>query len=141
MNDNIPYINLLCNNFKMQKPIYTPSDEETTKHKTLNDDSEETVRPKILKDDNEEIMLLLNERLQLGRKRYGHGVVVDQDTRKFGTPDNDWELMALEELLDGLIYTTAAIIRHRRQKQISTQEIISNNKVDDHDKPDMDYII
>lgn len=71
----------------------------------------------LISDDNEEIMKLLNERLNLGRKRYGHGVIVNDDTRKYGTIDNDWELMALEELLDGLIYTTAAIIRHRRNKK------------------------
>jgi len=76
-----------------------------------------------LKDDNEEIMNLLGERLKLGRKTYGHGVIVDQDTRKHGTPDNDWELMALEELLDGLIYTTAAIIRHRRKKTLTNSGV------------------
>lgn len=72
--------------------------------------------PEYKKDDNEEILRLLKARLQLGRERYGHGMRVDDDTRQFGTPDNDWELMALEELLDGLIYTTASIIRHRRKK-------------------------
>ena len=132
MNDNIPYINLLCNNYKMQKPVNPQSDEETTK-------------PKTLKDDNEEIMQLLHERLQLGRKRYGHGVIVDQDTRKFGTPDNDWELMALEELLDGLVYTTAAIIRHRRQKLAQQQQFVNLVHNDTHKQnahqEELDYII
>lgn len=68
-------------------------------------------------DDNKEIMKLLQERLDLGKERYGHGVRVDEDTRTFGTKDNDWELMALEEMLDGLIYTTASIIRLRRKKK------------------------
>ena len=72
---------------------------------------------KIKEDDNDEILHLLKDRLALGRKRYGHGVRVDDDTRQFGTEDNDWELMALEEMLDGLIYTTASIIRYRRKKQ------------------------
>jgi len=72
---------------------------------------------KIKDDDNDEILYLLKDRLTLGRKRYGHGVRVDDDTRQFGTDDNDWELMALEEMLDGLIYTTASIIRYRRKKQ------------------------
>ena len=62
-------------------------------------------------------MELLQARLNLGRERYGHGVRVNDDTRTFGTEDNDWELMALEEMLDGLIYTTAAIIRLRRIKE------------------------
>lgn len=68
-------------------------------------------------DDNNEIMELLQARLNLGKERYGHGVRVNDDTRTFGTEENDWELMALEEMLDGLIYTTAAIIRLRRKKE------------------------
>ncbi len=70
------------------------------------------------KDDNEEILELLKGRLALGRERYGHGVVVDQSTKDFGTEEDDWELMALEEMLDGLIYTTASIIRLRRRKAL-----------------------
>ena len=69
------------------------------------------------KDDNDEILELLKGRLALGRERYGHGLRVDEDTTKFGTEDNDWELMALEEMLDGLIYTTASIIRYRKRKK------------------------
>ena len=42
--------------------------------------------------------------------------MVNQDTTDFGTDEDDWELMALEEMLDGLIYTTASIIRYRRNK-------------------------
>ena len=69
-------------------------------------------------DDNDEILELLKGRLALGRERYGHGVVVDQSTKDFGTEEDDWELMALEEMLDGLIYTTASIIRLRRRKAL-----------------------
>lgn len=68
-------------------------------------------------DDNKEIMKLLEERLKLGRERYGHGVRVDDDTTKFGTATNDWELMLLEEVLDGMIYSAAAMIRIMRSKQ------------------------
>jgi len=68
-------------------------------------------------DDNDEIMRLLSERLALGRQRYGHGMRVDEDPTQYGVASNDWELMALEELLDGLIYTTAGIIRHMRRKK------------------------
>ena len=67
-------------------------------------------------DDNNEIMDLIRDRLTLGKERYGHGVRVCDDTRDFGTKEDDWELMALEEMLDGLIYTTASIIRLRRKK-------------------------
>ena len=51
MNDNIPYIDLLCNNFKMQKT--TQSDEKTIPEET------EYQKSTVLKDDNEEIMKLL----------------------------------------------------------------------------------
>ena len=67
-------------------------------------------------DDNEEIMELIRQRLELGRERYSHGVRVDDDTREWGTKDNDWELMAIEEVMDGLVYAAAAIIRLRRRK-------------------------
>ena len=67
-------------------------------------------------DDNEEIIRLIKDRMSLGKQRYGHGVIVDEDTTKYGTNTDDWELMALEEMLDGMIYSTAAIIRYRRKK-------------------------
>ncbi len=70
----------------------------------------------IVHDDNEEIIKLIKERMSLGKQRYGHGVIVDDDTTKYGTKSNDWELMALEEMLDGMIYSTAAIIRYKRKK-------------------------
>ena len=70
----------------------------------------------IVHDDNEEIIKLIKERMSLGKQRYGHGVIIDDDTTKYGTKSNDWELMALEEMLDGIIYSTAAIIRYKRKK-------------------------
>ena len=70
-------------------------------------------------DDNKEILELLKERMEMGIDKYGHGVKVNQNTQDFGTKDDDWELMALEEMLDGLIYTTASIIRYRRKKESS----------------------
>ena len=72
------------------------------------------------RDDNDEILEMLKSRLELGKARYGHGVVIDQNTQDFGTKEDDWELMALEEMLDGLIYTTASIIRYRRKKNLNT---------------------
>ncbi len=100
-NNNIPYIDLLCNTFKMN-----------TKKSSI-----KPVESIELIDDNKEIIKLLQDRLKLGRERYGHGVIVDDNTIKYGTQENDWELMALEEMLDGLIYTAASIIRLRRQRK------------------------
>jgi len=84
-----------------------------TKNRKDNKDSKDS---KDYGDNNNEILELLQGRLALGKERYGHGIRVDEDTRNFGTTENDWELMALEEMLDGLIYTTASIIRYRNKK-------------------------
>ena len=63
-------------------------------------------------DDNERILSLLKGRLALGYKKYGHGVRIHEDTKEaYGMPTNDWLHMGLEELLDGIIYMTAAILR------------------------------
>lgn len=78
-----------------------------------------------------EIMRLLGTRLALGRERYGHGVIVDQDPSQYGVGGNNWELMALEELLDGLVYTTAAIIRIKRHFSVKKTE---ENAVDDNEE-------
>ena len=86
------------------------------------DDIKDNIKDEI-KDDNEEILELLQSRLALGRERYGHGVIVDQNTKDFGTEEDDWELMALEEMLDGLIYTTASIIRLRRRKELEKEKL------------------
>ena len=88
----------------------------------IKDDIKDNIKDDI-KDDNEEILELLQSRLALGRERYGHGVIVDQNTKDFGTEEDDWELMALEEMLDGLIYTTASIIRLRRRKELEKEKL------------------
>ena len=53
----------------------------------------------------------LSQRLELGLKRYNHGVRVDDDTREWGTQKNSWMEMAREELLDAVIYVMADYIR------------------------------
>ena len=67
------------------------------------------------KDDNEEILDLIKERLELGKERYGHGVIVNDDTTKYGTENNDWQSMAMEEMLDGMVYIAASMIRYKRR--------------------------
>lgn len=57
---------------------------------------------------------ILNQRLELGRERYGHGVRVMDDTTEWGTKENSWVEMAHEEIYDGLIYFAAQIIRFRK---------------------------
>ena len=81
-----------------------------------------------MEDDNQEIMQLLQGRLELGRKRYGQGVIIDQNTQDFGTKTNDWNEMFLEEMLDGMIYITASIIRNKRE-QFKCNEYTAVSKI------------
>ena len=55
-------------------------------------------------DDNAAIMDALKARLELGLENYGHGVQIS-------TAEYDWMKMAEEEVLDGLIYAAAALLR------------------------------
>ena len=62
-------------------------------------------------DDNEEIIRLIKDRMSLGKQRYGHGVIIDEDTTKYGTntdrPDLstlEWLQHLQEELMDGAVY-------------------------------------
>lgn len=55
-------------------------------------------------------------RLELGLKRYNHGVRVDDDTREWGTSKNSWMEMAREELLDAVIYVIADYIRMGKER-------------------------
>ena len=77
----------------------------------------EAIKPLDSGDDNDEITELIKQRMDLGRNRYGHGVRVSDDTTQYGTDKDAWELMALEEILDGMIYSAAAIIRLRRKRR------------------------
>ena len=60
-----------------------------------------------------DLELLILDRLKFGKKRYGHGVRVDDDTTQFGTPSNSWMHMALEEHLDAVIYIIADYIKKK----------------------------
>ena len=70
----------------------------------------------LMDDQNEEILKLIKERMDLGLERYGHGVQVNDDTRQWGTKKHNWSEMALEEVLDGMIYMAAQIIRILKNK-------------------------
>ena len=61
-------------------------------------------------------------RLQLGLKKYNHGVRVDDDTRDWGTPVNSWLYMAKEEFLDAIIYVAADYIRMYGLKRDENEE-------------------
>ena len=54
---------------------------------------------------------LVEERLAVGRERYGHGVRPHDDTRQWGTRKDSWIEMAQEEIIDCMIYVCADYIR------------------------------
>ena len=72
-------------------------------------------------------------RLELGFKRYKHGVRVDDDTRTWGTPKDSWSAMAREELLDSVIYVVADYIRSvRSEGDRAPKSFHKNDEPDDN---------
>jgi hypothetical protein len=69
----------------------------------------------------------LTGRLELGLRKYNHGVRVDDDTRDWGTPVNSWLHMAREEFLDAMIYVAADYIRVSGLKRDESEH--DNNKL------------
>ena len=70
-----------------------------------------------MNDANEEILDLIKSRLDLGKKRYGHGIIIDDDTTAYGTERSSWTIMALEEILDMAVYVSARLIQVRRREE------------------------
>ena len=63
------------------------------------------------------------QRLELGRKKYNHGVRVDSDTMTWGTQKNSWMEMANEEFLDGIVYVISDYIRKHRENDSSSMKM------------------
>tara|TARA_Y100000590_G_scaffold197596_1_gene224429 strand:- start:1527 stop:1736 length:210 start_codon:yes stop_codon:yes gene_type:complete len=68
-------------------------------------------------DENKEILDLIQKRMELGQERYGHGLRINDNTKKWGTSKNSWTEMALEEALDGMIYLSASILRILKKEE------------------------
>ena len=73
-------------------------------------------------DDNEEILGIIKDRMAVGVERYGHGLRNGDDTRQWGTDDDSWVEMALEEALDLSIYLATQIIRLKRIKAANLKD-------------------
>lgn len=118
---------LLMNKKKMKNPrLYLNKDDDffsKSEKATVNSEedelyeSEDEISNEEPVDQNDEILEILKDRMSLGRERYGHGLRINDDTRKWGTKENSWEEMALEEILDGMIYTCCAILRLRKNRR------------------------
>ena len=67
--------------------------------------------------DEQALLVLIAERLSLGRDVYGP-LDVTGDRR-------DWVHEGLEELADGLVYMACAVIRDRRQSRESARETLA----------------
>ena len=69
------------------------------------------------KDYNAEILEMIQERMEVGKKRYGHGLRINDDTRQWGTGEDSWTEMGLEEVLDLSIYLSAQILRIQERER------------------------
>jgi len=57
-------------------------------------------------------LLKISERMRVGLQRYGHGIILDKDTRQWGTREDSWMEMCEEEILDGIVYSIADRLRN-----------------------------
>lgn len=62
--------------------------------------------------DDLDLLKRIIERMELGQKRYGHGIRLNDDTRQWGTKKNSWMEMCEEEIIDGIIYAVANHLRN-----------------------------
>ena len=60
-------------------------------------------------------------RLKKGEKEYGHKIRVMDDTTTWGTKNNSWLEMAVEEIADSIIYVLTHYMRLIESNQVSEQ--------------------
>tara|TARA_R100001509_G_scaffold119909_1_gene74187 strand:- start:456 stop:728 length:273 start_codon:yes stop_codon:yes gene_type:complete len=69
----------------------------------------------LLKNDNAEVLEEVCSRLEMGVETYGHGFRIGDDTRQFGTREDTWVEMGLEEAIDLSLYLVAELLRMKRE--------------------------
>jgi hypothetical protein len=74
-------------------------------------------------DDNPDLLAIIRERLELGAARYGHGLRAEDDTTQWGTKEDSWVEMGLEEILDMTIYIACAMLRVRKYEAEARQAL------------------
>ena len=124
---------LLMNKKKMRNPhAFFDKPRSAADMVSKKEEVEETGEEEVEKepgDQNDEILEILQARMALGRERYGHGLRIGDDTRQWGTKEDSWEEMALEEILDGMIYTCCAILRLRKnRKEFENVEVVKTGE-------------
>ena len=62
---------------------------------------------RIADDINGSVVREIEERLRVGKERYGHGVLAPANA------DKDWKRELVEELLDAVVYAAADVLSHR----------------------------
>lgn len=68
-------------------------------------------------DDNPKILEKIRAAMAKGEKEYGHGLRSEDDTTQWGTEDDSWIEMALEEALDMSIYLATQLIRIEKARK------------------------
>ena len=66
----------------------------------------------------------IKKRFDLGRERYGHGLIINSDVSQWTqNKKDDWLEMAYEEFYDGLIYLSAAYFRKKESGSCNDNEL------------------
>ena len=81
--------------------------------------------------DNDRIRVLLEKCFEAGKANYGHGFRVMDDTRQWGTEEDSWLEMGIEEILDAVLYLAAHLIRlGDKEKRLEGQTTLAEFDVD-----------
>ena len=87
------------------------------------DDNDEILKHTMKLCDNEYVLSNIEKRLQLGKNKYGHGVIALSDVSKWTQSKKDsWLEMASEEFYDGIVYLNAERIRRKKNNTLTNKE-------------------
>lgn len=70
---------------------------------------------------DDQTLSLIKKRLDFGKQKYGHGVRIYDNTKQYAsswdeTSGASWNIMCLEEMLDGIVYAAASLIQEKNDK-------------------------
>lgn len=102
---NNMYLDLLTN---ASKTISTIGDNKKKKDKKI-----------FIEDDNDEILLLLERHLKFNKQTDKKGVIVNKKNFE------EWKTDALNDMVNGLINTLAAVVRYRRGEPLIVKDDIN----------------